>query len=307
MAVVEILPDLFFIQRGYLNGNHFVYRSAAPVLIDTAYIADFADTERMISDLGVDISRVRLIVNTHCHCDHIGGNKNIQDRSGCEVAMHEVGKYFIDSQDSWSTWWAYYLQEAEFFRCGIGLKDGDIVSVGPHEFRVIYTPGHSADGIVLYNEQEKILISSDVLWENDLAAVTVRVEGSRAVFSLMESLDKIENLDVKKVYPGHGNPFSDVNSALERTRKRLRSFLENPKRMGNDLIKKIIIYTLMMKRGTDEETFFNYLMTTPWFVETVDLYFDGGYEKKYQDAMQSFLKRGIVKRKEGRIFTTIKP
>ncbi|MBI5248998.1 MAG: MBL fold metallo-hydrolase [Desulfomonile tiedjei] len=307
MAVIEILPDLFFIQRGYLNGNHFVYRSEDPVLIDTGYIAGFPDTEKLIAGLGVDLSRVRLIINTHCHCDHIGGNRAIQDRSGCEIAIHEIGKYFIDTRDAWSTWWRYYVQEAEFFSCAIGLKDGQVVSVGPYDFKVIYTPGHSADGIVLYNEQEKVLISSDILWENDVAVMTVRIEGSRAVFSLMESLDKIQSLDVKMVYPGHGNPFSDVDSALEKARKRLRQFLENPKRIGNDLIKKIIVYTLMMKQGADEESLFDYLMTTPWFVETVNLYFEGNYRPKYDDAMHSFLKRGVVKRKDGRIFTTIKP
>ena len=127
------------------------------------------------------------------------------------------------------------------------------------------------------------------------------------MFSLLESLDKIEGLDVKRAYPGHGNPFSDMSTALEKARKRLRGFLENPKRVGNDLIRKIIVYTLMMKRGMEEETFFSYLMSTPWFVETVDFYFDGNYKKKYDDAMESFFKRGIAKRKDGRIFTTVKP
>lgn len=306
MGPIEILADLFFVQRGYLNGNHFVYRGEEAVLIDSAYRADFADTERFISDVGVDLSQVRLIVNTHCHCDHVGGNRIIQEKSGCDIAMHEIGKYFIDSRDSWSTWWQYYVQEAEFFQCAIGLKGGDVIPIGPHEFRVIYTPGHSADGIVLYHEKERLLISSDTLWENDLAVMTIRVEGSRAIFSLMESLGKLQRLDVKMVYPGHGEPFSNVDSALEKTKEQLLQYLENPKCIGNDLIKKIIIYTLMMKREADEETFFPYLMTTPWFVETVDLYFDGNYEKKYQDAMQGFLKRGIVKRKDGRIFTTVK-
>ena len=44
MANPEILPDLFFVQRGYLNGNHFVYRADRPVLIDTAYLGHFDRT-----------------------------------------------------------------------------------------------------------------------------------------------------------------------------------------------------------------------------------------------------------------------
>ena len=51
MPPVEIMEDLFFIQRGYLNGNHFVYRSADPVLIDTAYVSDFPTTAALIQRL----------------------------------------------------------------------------------------------------------------------------------------------------------------------------------------------------------------------------------------------------------------
>ena len=83
MAPIEIMPDLFFIERGYLNGNHFAYRSEQPILIDTAYKSDFDTTEAILKSIGVDLDRVRLIISTHCHCDHIGGNRN---RSGRDPA-----------------------------------------------------------------------------------------------------------------------------------------------------------------------------------------------------------------------------
>ena len=40
MNAIEIMKNLFFIERGYLNANHFVYRSEKPVLIDTGYASD---------------------------------------------------------------------------------------------------------------------------------------------------------------------------------------------------------------------------------------------------------------------------
>jgi len=52
MTENEILQDLFFIERGFLNGNHFVYRSDAPVLIDTGYISGFEETRDTINRLG---------------------------------------------------------------------------------------------------------------------------------------------------------------------------------------------------------------------------------------------------------------
>ncbi len=56
MAPIEIMNDLFFIERGYLNGNHFVYRSEDPALIDTGYISDFDLTAELIKNLGVSIT-----------------------------------------------------------------------------------------------------------------------------------------------------------------------------------------------------------------------------------------------------------
>jgi len=97
--VVEIAENLFFIQRGWLNANHFVFNGRDKVLIDTGYISDFEDTKRLIQDLGVDLRKVGLIVSTHCHCDHIGGNKRIQDLSGCKIAMHRIDKFYVDSRD----------------------------------------------------------------------------------------------------------------------------------------------------------------------------------------------------------------
>ncbi len=307
MCKTEILENLFFIERGYLNGNHFVYRSKSPILIDTGYISDFHETERLITELGVNLSDISLIINTHTHCDHIGGNQIIQQKSGCDIALHKAGKHFIDTQDDWSTWWKYYNQEADFFRCTKTLADGDIIAIGPHEFQVIYTPGHASDGIVLYNRREKILISSDTLWENDIAVMTLQVEGSMALFHMQESLRKLESLDVRRIYPGHGRPFGNMQKAILKSNEKIERYLVDRDSIGNDLIKKIIVYTLLMKKTIKEKDFFPYLMDTYWFKETVDLYFNSAYEMKYNEIMNAFYEKEVIKRKNGNLFTTVKP
>jgi len=301
------MKDLFFVERGYLNGNHFVYRCQEPILIDTGYIRDFDQTEHLIAELGVDLSRVHLIINTHTHCDHVGGNKIIQERSGCDIALHKIGKHFIDTRDDWATWWKYYSQEADFFNCTLAIEDRDTIALGPHEFQVIYTPGHASDGIVLYNRNEKVLLSSDTLWENDMGVMTIRVEGSTGLFRALESLEKLESLDVKVVYPGHGNPFTDMNGAISRARKRIQDFLSHREKVGADLLKKITIYTLLMCREVEADNFYGQLLETYWFRETIDLYFNSQYKEVYEETMTGFLNRGIVKRKAGKLSTTVKP
>jgi hypothetical protein len=62
-----------------------------------------------------------------------------------------------------------------------------------------------------------------------------------------------------------------------------------------------------MHKTVEADTFFDHLMETWWFKETVDFYFDKAYDTKYREILESFLERGIVKQKEGRLFTTVKP
>jgi hydroxyacylglutathione hydrolase len=307
MNAVEVMKDLFFIERGYLNSNHFVYRSEQPVLIDTGYISDFEITERLIQDIGVSLEQIQLIIGTHTHCDHIGGNRIIQDRSGCDIALHKVGKYFMDTQDDWATWWRYFSQEADFFNCTQALDDEEVLPIGPHEFQVIHTPGHACDGISLYNRKAKVLISGDALWEDDIPTITMRVEGSTCLLDLWDSLKKLESLDVEIVYPGHGKPFADFKEAVAKSKRKARDFLNHKEKTGTSLLKRITIYTILMHGQVDEEKFFDHLMGTYWFKETIDLFFNSEYRQKYDEVKSDFLRRDIVRRKDGRLFTTVKP
>ncbi|MGD8367383.1 MAG: MBL fold metallo-hydrolase [Desulfobacterales bacterium] len=307
MAPVEIAEELFFIQRGYLNANHFVWRGEPPVLIDTGYKAGYPETLRHLQALGVSPQQVGLIVNTHCHCDHVGGNRRIQEASGCGIAVHRVGKHFIDSRDDWATWWRYYRQDADFFTCTRGLEDGDRLRIGPHRFEVIYTPGHAADGIVLYCKSARILISSDTLWENDMAVMTLPVEGSRALLEMADSLDRIASLAVETVYPGHGAPFRDFAGAVERTRTRIEGFLADRKRIGADVMKKIMIYTLLMHRQVAADRFFDLLQGAPWFGDTVRRYFGQGAREVYDRFLSELEARGLVIEDGGMLTTSVPP
>jgi hypothetical protein len=62
-----------------------------------------------------------------------------------------------------------------------------------------------------------------------------------------------------------------------------------------------------MKRIIDAETFFSYLMNTYWFKETVDLYFSGQYQLKYDEIINGFIQREVIKNNNGKFFTTVKP
>lgn len=305
--VVEIAENLFFVQRGWLNANHFVFNGTEKLLVDTGYIGDFEETRGFIEDLGVDLGEVDRIVSTHSHCDHIGGNRRIQDLSGCKIAMHMIDKFFIDARDDWATWWRYYDQEAEFFRVDISLQEGDCIFLGDLKLEVIHTPGHGGGMIALYSPKEKFLISSDALWDGDLGVLTVRVEGSIAPILALDSLEKLSKLDVDRIYPGHGPPIKEPKTAIKKCREKLGGFLRDPSQMGMDQLRKILMYVLLMRGGFPADEFFDYLMGTPWFRETVDLFFEGSYEGTFMRTMESLIQKGVARREKGRYSATVRP
>jgi glyoxylase-like metal-dependent hydrolase (beta-lactamase superfamily II) len=134
----------------------------------------------------------------------------------------------------------------------------------------------------------------------------VRIEGSTAVHEFERTLQKLALLDVAVVYPGHGQPFTDFKEALKRSRRKIQGYLLDREKIGNDLLKKIVVYTLLMKQSVPEDLFYQQLRETMWYKETVDLYFNGEYEAKYKEILHRFIERGVVKRKDDHLVTTVK-
>jgi len=305
-VIENIVGHLFFIERGWLNANHFVFNGKSRALIDTAYKKGLAETLGLIRRTGLDPARVELIISTHGHCDHIGGNKAIQEMSGCAVAMHTIDRYYIENKDDWHLWWRYYDQEADFFTVTRSLEDGDVISLDDLELLVIHTPGHASGMISLYSPEHRFLISSDAVWNGDFGALTIRVEGGISPFLQQKSLERLAGLDVSTIYPGHGGIIYNAREAIDRCRERVEHFLKNPDRAARDQLKKIFIYSLLMKPGFTCEGFFEYLMGARWYPETVDLYFHSCYRQVYEDVMEELAAKKLILGDGGKLVATLK-
>src|SRR5579875_3923092 len=84
-----ILPTwLHFFERPYPSANMVLIRGKHPILVDTGFGSDLGITEQMIREAGVAPERLSLIVNTHYHVDHTGGNHGLQQQYHVPIAAH---------------------------------------------------------------------------------------------------------------------------------------------------------------------------------------------------------------------------
>ncbi len=77
---------LHFFQRPFPSANMVLIKGKRPILFDTGFGSDLARTERLLHEAGTPPQALSWIVNSHYHCDHVGGNSGLQQRYGIPIA-----------------------------------------------------------------------------------------------------------------------------------------------------------------------------------------------------------------------------
>ncbi|MFL5786464.1 MAG: MBL fold metallo-hydrolase [Flavisolibacter sp.] len=144
-----------------------------------------------------------ILLNTHCHLDHIFGNRFIQKTFGLTLHLHKLEKPVLDLGPTQGQLWQLPFDNYDGEL--IFLEEGDTVKLGNDELEVLFTPGHSPGSISFYSKENKFVISGDVLFSGSVG----RTDLPGGDFSTLEQSirSKLYTLppDVE-VYSGHGEP-----------------------------------------------------------------------------------------------------
>ncbi|MET0346089.1 MAG: MBL fold metallo-hydrolase [Casimicrobiaceae bacterium] len=262
-------PQIRVFVRDWLSSNNILLKSnAGHVLIDTGYGRHAPLMLALLaSRQGLDGDGLARVVNTHCHSDHMGGNAAVARAYGCKIAVPEGEAPLIERWDTKALWIDYAGQTAERFNVDDVIVPGATYVWGDLEWRALAAPGHDMGAVVFHNTEHRILISGDALWENGYGLIMPPQVDPAALPATRATLDMLAKLDVAVVIPGHGEPFTDVNAALERAYGRTAAFEADEMRMVRHALKVLLTFTLLDRQRMP-------LDELPAFVERVPIFRD---------------------------------
>ncbi|CAN5597730.1 hypothetical protein BH20ACT10_BH20ACT10_14050 [soil metagenome] len=262
---VSVAPEPFvFFQRSFPSANMVLIKGDRPVLVDSGFGGDIAETRHILRQSGFPAESVTLIVNTHFHCDHAGGNSFFQSEYGTPIAAHRWEAGLVNRRDPEACTAEWLAQPMEPYTVTRHLSDGDRVEAGGVSLEVIETPGHTLGHISLYSHEDRVLIGGDLFHSDDVAWLNPFREGVGGASRAIESLDRLAGLKIAWAASGHGEATTDAKSAIEAARARYEKWLEELERAAWHACKRIFAYALMLEDGMEEDEIYAYLRAAPW-------------------------------------------
>lgn len=191
-----------FVFSPFQENTYVLYDETKECVIIDPGCYDDKERKRLvdfIEDRG--LTPVRLI-NTHCHIDHIFGNKFVSELYSLPLESHKDEQQMIEYSELKAKFYDVVLEKSP--KISVFWDEGDVITFGNSELEVLFTPGHSPASISFYNRKGNFVIGGDVLFRESIGRTDLQGGNFETLANSIRT--KFYTLpDETKVYSGHGD------------------------------------------------------------------------------------------------------
>jgi len=188
-----------------------------------------------IEELGYEPGRLSYIILTHIHLDHAGGVGTLAKQfPGIKVVVHQRGaRHLIDPEKLIAGTRIAYGEEYEADYGPIlpvagkqiqAVEEGDIISLGKRQLRIIYTPGHAPHHMCIYDAKTRGLFSGDSLGVHNMGNNPIIIVDGFNLDLTLESIDRISALNPERIYASHGTADREVDEFIQSARNTTKNY-----------------------------------------------------------------------------------
>jgi len=306
MSAAGSLPaGVAVLERGWLSSNNVVFTTGVTAVVDTGYVTHASQTVALVRQ-ALGPSALQLIVSTHLHSDHCGGNAALKEAHPAAMTLIPPGQ--ADAVARWDEGELTYRatgQSCARFGFDAVLRPGSSIALGVSEWRIHAAPGHDPHSVILFEPSSRTLISADALWQNGFGVVFPELDGEPGFDEVGETLDVIESLAPVNVIPGHGPPFSggEVDAALARARGRLAGLVAQPARHAAHAMKVLLKFKLLEWQSVALDDLLAWALAMPYMQAVHRRYASGSTLSQWLDELMAELANsGAVRREAGWVY-----
>lgn len=280
-------------ERGWLSSNNILIQGAGgTALIDSGYCTHVEQTLALV-DSALQGRPLDLLLNTHLHSDHCGGNAALQARyPALQTHIPPGHADYVRVWDAYALSYTPSGQSCPQFALTATLQPGSTMTLGDLQWQVHAAPGHDPHSVILFEPNSRTLVSADALWEKGFGVVFPELDGEGAFEEVAATLDVIEGLNPATVIPGHGAPFADAPQAIAYARKRLNGFVQNPDKHTQYAAKVLVKFKLLEAQAIERQALVRWMQGTAYFSSTLgpdtdSPQFSSGLDQLVQDLVRS--------------------
>ena len=283
-------------QRPFPDANLLFLPGRNPALVDSGFVGHADRTSDWVQ---ARTGQLALVVNTHWHSDHVGGNGLLQAKdAGIAAAVTDADA--VARRDPGCCQAEYLDQPVAPYTVDEPLRDSQIMQLGEAEWQVVCTPGHTPGHLCLWQPDERLLVVGDALSDYDVGWVNTALDGPAAAATALASLQRLVDLSPRVLIPAHGPIPADTASALTTARRRAQRLVDDPDGAVWYGARRIFAYALMIRGGIPAAQVEPYLHQRAWLIDAAGL-LGRAPDVLAAELVESMLRGGSIVARDGRI------